>query len=184
MCPCNGKESFCEPGPLGAAMLRPLQIPCFVADRYDHHLPHVDLLNIQFILPCGLTEPRDSYTYTWGAQGEANGDRTRSEQRTKTNVRSENSERAGFKHQNTFRATRSESHDQVERVRSEQHGTFRTSSSERILMLESSTFAIFRTRVRFCSLFRTCSITVRLALGGPKLTLPRLRSIFSLVKGS
>jgi hypothetical protein len=81
------------------------------------------------------------------------------------NVGSNKSERGWFNHSNTFRSTLSKSRDQVERVWSEQHGTFRTSSSERIRMLVYSTFALVRTHVRFCSLFRTCSVTVRLALG-------------------
>jgi hypothetical protein len=67
-------------------------------------------------------------------------------------MRSKLSKRAVNKHPNTFRATRSECRDQVERVWSEQHGTFRTSSSERIRMLVYSAFALFRTHVRFCSL--------------------------------
>jgi hypothetical protein len=85
-----------------------------------------------------------------GNPGETNGDRTRSEQRTKTNNRSKQSYRMASVciFEPVF-------------VLFADLESFERTSSECLRLLESSAVVIFRPIGRFFSLFRTCSITVR-----------------------
>ena len=90
--------------------------------------------------------------------------KTRSKQRTKTNIRSEKSEHAVNKHKNvpsvsfgTSRPNRTRAFRTARNFPNETLGTF--------FMLVYSVFALFRTNVRFRSLFRTRFHSVRLDLG-------------------